>query len=104
MNKLLGEVGFAGMVRYAALFIGILLAIACFLCTARLPKKKWNSKLNWVDFTLFKDPAFATYTIGAYLVMFVAAIARSFTDIDLFPGGDFGLLSITSRPWPKVKE
>lgn len=75
MNKLLGEVGFAGMVRYAALFIGILLAFACFLVTARLPKKKWNSNLKWVDFALFKDGGFALYTIGAYLVMFVTPLA-----------------------------
>ncbi|KAK0511106.1 hypothetical protein JMJ35_006658 [Cladonia borealis] len=69
LNKVLGEVGFAGMVRYCALFVGILLASSCLLITARLPRKKWNPKLNWIDFSLFKDPAFASYTVGAYLVM-----------------------------------
>ena len=74
LNKVLNEVGFAGMVRYSALFVGILLASSCLLITARLPRKKWNPKLNWIDFSLFKDPAFASYTFGAYLVMFVAVI------------------------------
>lgn len=63
------------MVRYTALFTGILLVIACSLVTARLPPKKWDSKLGWVDFTLFKDKGFALYTIGAYLVMFVVQIS-----------------------------
>ncbi len=74
LNKVLDEVGFAGMVRYSALFVGILLASSCLLITARLPRKKWNPKLNWIDFSLFKDPAFASYTVGAYLVMFVAVL------------------------------
>ena len=74
LNKVLGDVGFAGMARYCALFIGILLASSCLLITARLPRKKWNPKLNWIDFSLFKDPAFASYTVGAYLVMFVAIL------------------------------
>ena len=72
LDKVLDEVGFAGMARYAALFVGFLLFSSCLLITARLPRKKWNPKLNWFDFTLFKDPAFASYTVGAYLVMFVA--------------------------------
>ena len=71
LNRVLEEVGFAGMVRYSALFVGILLASSCLLITARLPRKEWNPKLNWIDFSLFKDPAFASYTVGAYLVMFV---------------------------------
>ena len=74
LNKVLGEVGFAGMVRYCALFIGILLASSCLLITARLPRKKWNPKLNWIDFSFFIDPAVASYTVGAYLVMFVAVL------------------------------
>ena len=74
LNKVLGEVGFPGMVRYAALLVGVLLASSCLLISARLPTKKWNPKLNWIDFSLFKDPAFASYTFGAYLVMFVAVL------------------------------
>jgi len=75
----MGEVGFAGAVRYAALFEGILLVVACVLVTARLPRKKWNPDLKWVDFTLFKDKGFALYTIGASFVMFVAIIPHMFT-------------------------
>lgn len=74
LNRVLEEVGFAGMVRYCALFVGILLFSSCLLITARLPRKKWNPKVNWIDFSLFKDPAFASYTIGAYLVMFVTVL------------------------------
>ena len=69
LNKVIEEKGFAGMCRYCALFVGILLFASCLLITARLPTKKWNSKLSWIDVTLFKDPPFATYTIGAFLVM-----------------------------------
>lgn len=102
LNKVLGEKGFPGMVRYCALFVGILLASSCSLVTARLPKKPWNSKLNWIDLTLFKEPAFASYTVGAYLVMFVASISilrHVVAHADFSPGGDCGLLLITSHQW-----
>jgi uncharacterized membrane protein len=71
LNRVLEEVGFASMVRYCALFVGILLAFSCFFVTARLPKKPWNAEMNWIDLTLFKDSAFASYTLGAFLVMLV---------------------------------
>ena len=74
LNKVLDEAEFAGMVRYSALFIGILLASSCLLITARLPRQKWNPKINWIDFGLFRDPAFASYTFGAYLVMLVVVL------------------------------
>ncbi|KAF2008042.1 putative MFS transporter [Amniculicola lignicola CBS 123094] len=63
------DVGFHGAVRYTALFIGILLFISCCLIKSRLPKKKWNSKLPWLDVSLFKNPAFALYTAGSFFVM-----------------------------------
>jgi uncharacterized membrane protein len=93
------------MVRYCALFVGILLAFSCFFVTARLPKKPWNAKLNWIDFTLFKDPAFASYTVGAFLVMLVAIVPLGLgkKKSDVFPGGDSGLRSIISHPWPSVR-
>lgn len=63
------DVGFEGMVRYTALFMGIALVGACLLLQARLPPKKWNPDLKWVDVTLFKDRGFAYYVLGSYLVM-----------------------------------
>jgi hypothetical protein len=64
-------VGFDGAVRYTALFIGILLAMSCFLVKARLPRKKWNREAKWFDLALFKKKPFALYVSGSYLVMFV---------------------------------
>ena len=63
------DVGFPGMVRYTALFIGIALVGAFFLLTARLPPKKWNSDMTWFDFKLFKNRGFAFYALGSYFVM-----------------------------------
>lgn len=74
VNKVTGDIGFYGAVRYTALFIGILLTISCCLITARLPSKPWSSKGKWVDFTLFKDKSFALYTIGSFFVMLVFAM------------------------------
>ncbi|TGO13686.1 hypothetical protein BTUL_0065g00440 [Botrytis tulipae] len=65
----LGGVGFYGTVRYAALLIGILQVCTCFLVRVRMPQKTWNKELKWVDFTLFKDPKFALYTAGTFLVI-----------------------------------
>lgn len=71
VNKLIKEVGFNTTVRYVALLIGILQFCACFLVKARMPRRKWNKDAKWVDFTLFKDPTFALYTAGAFLVMYM---------------------------------
>lgn len=68
-NKVMGEVGFKGALRYTALFIGILLASSCFLVTARLPRKKWNRDAKWIDFRLFKQKEVALYCIGSFLCM-----------------------------------
>lgn len=73
VNEIMQSVGFAGTLRYTALFMGIIFIIACFLLTARLPRKKWDRDSKWVDFALFKDKSFALYTLGAYLVMLVPA-------------------------------
>lgn len=63
------DVGFESMVRYTALFVGITLVGACVLITARVPPKKWDSNMKWVDVMLFKDRGFAFYVLGSYFVM-----------------------------------
>ncbi|KAL2810568.1 MFS general substrate transporter [Aspergillus granulosus] len=68
-DKVMGEVGFYGAVRYTALLIGILLGIACFLIQGRLPRKKWNHEARWFDINLLKQRQFALYVLGTYLVM-----------------------------------
>jgi predicted MFS family arabinose efflux permease len=69
LQLVMEDVGFPGMVRYTALFIGIALVGAFFLLTARLPPKKWNSDMTWFDFKLFKNRGFAFYVLGSYFVM-----------------------------------
>ena len=69
VNRVIEEVGFAGAMRYTALFIGILLSVACVLVKARLPRKKWNADLKWFDLKLLMDRSFGLYTLGAFLVM-----------------------------------
>ncbi|KAK9234203.1 major facilitator superfamily domain-containing protein [Lipomyces kononenkoae] len=68
-NRVMEIVGFYRAVRYAALFISILLAASCFLVQARLPRKNWNPEIKWFDVDLFKEKEFALYTIGAFFVM-----------------------------------
>lgn len=69
LKLVMQDVGFNGMVRYTALFIGIALIGAFFLITARLPPKKWNSEMAWFDLKLFKNKGFAFYALGSYFVM-----------------------------------
>lgn len=71
LNKVVGEVGFYGAVRYTALLVGILLAASCFMVTSRLPRKQWDGKAKWFDLTLFKEKQFALYSLGAFFVMLV---------------------------------
>ena len=69
VNRVIEEVGFAGAMRYTALFIGILLSVACVLVKARLPRKKWNPDLRWFDLKMLMNRSFGLYTLGAFLVM-----------------------------------
>ena len=69
VNRVIQDVGFAGAMRYTALFIGILLLSACVLVKARLPRKKWNPKLRWFDYKLLMGNSFGIYTLGAFMVM-----------------------------------
>ncbi|EAU32848.1 predicted protein [Aspergillus terreus NIH2624] len=69
LNRTMQEVGFFGAVRYAALLIGILLAVACVLVRARLPRRKWSGDVAWIDMRLFKQTPFAIYTVGSFLTM-----------------------------------
>ena len=80
-DRVIAHIGFARTFRYTALFIGVLLTISCALVTARLPRKKWNYDLRWVDFSLFKDKLFALYTLGAYLVVYISPIRVRFSDL-----------------------
>jgi MFS family permease len=85
LDRITRSIGLPGALRYTALFIGILLALACFTVKARLPRKKWNHELKWFDKALFRQKSFALYTLGAYFVMwglwgpfdFVSAMAQS---------------------------
>ena len=69
VNRIIEEVGFAGAMRYTALFVGILLPVACFLVKARLARKEWNRDLKWFNLKLLMDRSFGLYTLGAFLVM-----------------------------------
>lgn len=68
-NQVIGEVGFAGAMRYAALFVGVLLAIGCYFVRSRLPRRDWDPKAKFVDVRLFKDPMFTLFAFGSFLVM-----------------------------------
>ena len=69
VNRVIQDVGFAGAMRYTALFIGILLLFACILVRARLSRKKWNPDLGWFDYKLLMGRSFGIYTLGAFMVM-----------------------------------
>ena len=69
VNELIRDIGFAGAMRYTALFIGILLVAACALVRSRMPRKKWNKRLKWFELGMLMDRSFGTYTFGAFLVM-----------------------------------
>lgn len=69
LDRVVKAVGFYGAVRYTALFIGILLVVACCMVRSRLPRRKWNRDTPWFDVTLFKEKQFDFYVVGSYLVM-----------------------------------
>lgn len=69
LRLVMQDVGFPGMVRYTALLIGITLAGATLLVSARLPPKKWDSKTAWIDLKLFTNKGFAFYAVGSYFIM-----------------------------------
>lgn len=69
LDRVSKKIGLVGAMRYTALLIGVCLAAAILMVRARLPRKKWDSKLKWFDVTLFKHKEFALYAAGTFLVM-----------------------------------
>lgn len=94
--KLLAEVGFAGTFRYAALMIGILLALSCVLVRPRLPTKRWDAGSGWFDLSLFREIPFALFTIGCFLSMYVRRLFSYFR-LTFSPGGEPGCRSLSYR-------
>ncbi|CZR68684.1 related to MFS transporter [Phialocephala subalpina] len=68
LQRLIDEVGFKQAIRWASLVIGVSSALACLLMKARLPRKKWDKHLNFIDFSLFKQPIFSMYCLGTFFV------------------------------------
>ncbi|KUL83543.1 hypothetical protein ZTR_10578 [Talaromyces verruculosus] len=66
LKLVMEDVGFPGMVRYTALFIGIALVGAFFLLSARLPPKKWNS-----DTTCMAQLSGMSDSLALYLIAIV---------------------------------
>ena len=69
VNRIIEDIEFAGAVRYTALFVGLLLSVACVLVKARLPSKKLDPDLEWFDYKLLTQKSFGIYTLGAFMVM-----------------------------------
>ncbi|GAA5920925.1 hypothetical protein JCM1841_003625 [Sporobolomyces salmonicolor] len=61
-NKLLYTVGFGWAFRISGFIVVALLLFACFAITTRLPPRKSG---RIVDFGVFKDIPFTTYTLGS---------------------------------------
>ncbi|KAK4543961.1 hypothetical protein LTR36_004735 [Oleoguttula mirabilis] len=68
-DKVIAAVGFPGAMRYSALLVAVPLVIGCFLVRSRLPRKQWDKQAKSFDLSLFREPQFALYTLGSFLVM-----------------------------------
>ncbi|KAH7409015.1 putative MFS transporter [Cadophora sp. MPI-SDFR-AT-0126] len=69
LHILIQKVGFPRAVRWSALVVGLTSALACTLIHPRLPKKKWDSHVCFIDFYLFRQALFSVYCIGSFLVI-----------------------------------
>ncbi|KAK0109521.1 hypothetical protein ONS95_002210 [Cadophora gregata] len=69
LHILIQKVGFPSAVRWSALVVGLTGALACTLIHPRLPKKKWQSHVYFLDFCLFKQPTFSVYCVGTFFVI-----------------------------------
>lgn len=67
--ELAPRIGFHAAIRWATLMIGVLLAVACLLVRARLPRRKWDASQKWLDLTMLRQKQFGLYTLGCFLVM-----------------------------------
>ncbi|KUJ07882.1 MFS general substrate transporter [Mollisia scopiformis] len=68
LQRLIDHFGFKQAIRWASLVIAVSGALACMLMSARLPRKKWDKNLSFIDFSLFKRSTFTMYCIGTFFV------------------------------------
>ncbi|KAH9206651.1 major facilitator superfamily domain-containing protein [Leptodontidium sp. 2 PMI_412] len=69
LHTLIKKVGFPSAVRWSALVVGLTGTLACCFIHPRLPRKKWESHICFIDFSLFKQATFSVYCIGTFLVI-----------------------------------
>jgi MFS family permease len=67
LARLFDQIGFRQTLRYTALMIGIMLAIANLLVTSPLPPKGLAGRKTLISFATFKKPAYLLFVSGSFL-------------------------------------
>ncbi|KAK8086009.1 hypothetical protein PG994_000983 [Apiospora phragmitis] len=68
LARLFDSIGFRPTMRWCALLIGVLLAIANLLVRPAMPAKGLAGRRNLISFATFKKPTYLFYVSGAFLV------------------------------------
>lgn len=68
VTELIAKVGFPSAVRWTALMLGVLLAIACVCISSPFPPKGLGDRKRG-DVSAFKDPSWLGFTLGAFFIV-----------------------------------
>ncbi|KAL2128332.1 hypothetical protein VTI74DRAFT_9346 [Chaetomium olivicolor] len=86
LARLFDQIGFRQTMRYTALMIGILLAIANLLVSTPLPPKGLAGRRALIGFATFKKPTYLLFVSGSFL--FFWGLFGPFDYLPLFASGD----------------
>ncbi|KAK4241527.1 hypothetical protein C8A03DRAFT_30249 [Achaetomium macrosporum] len=92
LARLFDQIGFRATLRYTALMIGIMLAIAIILVSSPLPPKGLAGRRSLISLAPFKRPTFLLFVSGCFFVYW--GLFGPFDYLPLFASGDSATASI----------
>jgi predicted MFS family arabinose efflux permease len=86
LARLFDQIGFRQTIRWAALMVGVMLALANVLVTAPVPPKGLAGRRSLISFATFKKPTYLLFVSGSFL--FFWGLFGPFDYLPLFSARD----------------
>jgi predicted MFS family arabinose efflux permease len=92
LHRLFDQIGFRASLRYTALMIGVMLALANLLISSPLPPKGLAGRRTLISLSTFKRPTYLFFVCGSFLVYW--GLFGPFDYLPLFASSDPSTASV----------